>query len=74
MEEIPSEGTLDKMLLAKFPSFDPSWSDEVKLGWLEVFDGLKFPSFNPMWSDEVKLKWFEAFDKLLKHDFPKSKQ
>lgn len=74
MEEIPSEMFWDKMLLAKFPTFDPSWSDEVKLGWLETFNGLKFPTFNPTWSDEVKLKWFEAFDKLLERDFLKGKQ
>ena len=74
LEEIPAEVSWDKMLLGKFPTFDPSWSDEVKLGWLETFDGLKFPTFNPTWSDEVKLKWFEAFDKLLERDFPKGKQ
>jgi len=72
LEEIPSEASWDKMLLTKFPTFDPSWSDGVKLGWLEAFDGLKFPSFNPSWSDEIKLKWFEAFDKLLGRDFPKA--
>ncbi len=63
-EKIPTEMSWGKMLLVKFPNFDPSWSDEVKLGWLEAFDGLKFPVFDPMWSDEVKLKWFSAFDKL----------
>jgi len=71
LEEIPTEVSWDKMLLGKFPTFDPSWSDEVKLGWLGAFDGLKFPTFNPAWSDEVKLKWFEAFDKLLERDFPR---
>ncbi len=74
LEEIPTEVPLDKMLLAKFPTFDPSWSDEVKLGWLVAFVVLKFPTFNPTWSDEVNLKWFEAFDKLLEHGFPKGKQ
>ena len=74
LEEIPVEVSWDKMLLGKFPTFDPSWSDEVKLGWLEAFDGLKFPTFNPAWSDEVKLKWFGAFDKLLERNFPKGKQ
>jgi hypothetical protein len=74
LEEIPAEMSWDKMLLAKFPTFDPSWSDGVKLGWLEAFDGLKFPSFDPTWSDEVKLKWFEAFDKLLERDFYKDKK
>ena len=74
LEEIPTEVSWDKMMLAKFPTFDPSWSDEVKLGWLEAFDGLKFPAFNPTWSDEIKLKWFEAFDKLLERGFPKGMQ
>ncbi len=27
-------------LTAKFPTFDPSWSDEVKLKWFEAFDKL----------------------------------
>jgi hypothetical protein len=70
LEVIPEEMSWDKMLLAKFPTFDPSWSDEVKLGWLEAFNALKFPTFNPTWSDEVKLKWFEAFNRLLMRDFP----
>ena len=34
VEEIPDG------LLAKFPTFDPSWSDEVKLKWFEAFDKL----------------------------------
>lgn len=34
LDEIP-EG-----LLAKFPMFDPAWSDEVKLKWFEAFDKL----------------------------------
>jgi hypothetical protein len=72
LEKIPDEISWDKMLLTKFPTFDPTWSDEVKLGWLEAFDGLKLPTFDPAWSDEVKLKWFDAFDKLLERDFPKS--
>jgi len=33
-EEIPDG------LLAKFPTFDPTWSDEVKLKWFEAFDQL----------------------------------
>jgi hypothetical protein len=28
------------MVLAKFPTFDPTWSDEVKLKWFEAFDTL----------------------------------
>ena len=71
---IPVEIPWDKMLLTKFPTFELSWSDEVKLGWLQAFDGLKFPTFDPTWSDEVKLKWFEAFHKLLERDFPQGKK
>ncbi len=33
-EEIPAG------LLAKFPTFDPAWSDEVKLSWFKAFDEL----------------------------------
>jgi hypothetical protein len=73
-EKIPATTSWDRMLLAKFPSFDPTWSDEVKLGWLEAFDGLKFPVFDPVWSDEVKIKWFEAFDRLLGRKLPKLPQ
>lgn len=71
---VPTEMSWNKMMLAKFPTFDPTWADEVKLGWFEAFDALKFPTFDPIWSDEVKLKWFEAFDKLLGRDLPKSKK
>ncbi len=73
-EEIPPEMSWDRTLLTKFPTFDLSWSDEVKLGWLQAFDGLKFPTFDPTWSDELKLKWFEAFDKLLGREFPTGKK
>lgn len=40
MEEIPDQMSWDKMLLSKFPSFDPSWTDEVKLQWFQAFDEL----------------------------------
>ncbi len=30
----------DKLLLSKFPTFDPSWTDEVKLKWFDAFDSL----------------------------------
>ena len=33
-------GQWERMLLEKFPSFDPSWSDEVKLSWFKAFDEL----------------------------------
>jgi len=39
-EEIPKRISWDGMLLAKFPTFDPSWSDEVKLKWFQAFDEL----------------------------------
>ena len=31
---------LDKLLIDKFPGFDPSWPDEVKLKWFAAFDEL----------------------------------
>jgi len=40
LEEIPDRMSWDKMLLTKFPSFDPNWSDEVKLKWFEAFSEL----------------------------------
>ncbi len=39
-EEIPEQGPWGRMLLTKFPTFDPSWSDEIKLKWFEAFDEL----------------------------------
>lgn len=39
-EEVPGHMSLDKMLLAKFPAFDPNWPDEVKMKWFQAFDEL----------------------------------
>jgi hypothetical protein len=36
----PSTTSWSQMLLAKFPSFDPAWPDEVKTKWFESFDRL----------------------------------
>jgi hypothetical protein len=38
--EIPTEMSWSKILLTKFPTFDPTWTDEVKLKWFEAFDKL----------------------------------
>jgi hypothetical protein len=38
--EVPGQMSWGQMLLAKFPTFDPNWSDEVKLHWFEAFDKL----------------------------------
>ena len=38
--EAPGQTTWNEMLLTKFPSFDPTWSDEVKLKWFAAFDEL----------------------------------
>ena len=32
--------TWEQMLLSKFPSFDPSWPDDVKTKWFDAFDKL----------------------------------
>ncbi len=40
VEEVPDRTSWDKLLLNKFPSFDPSWSDEVKMKWFSAFDEL----------------------------------
>ena len=37
---IPVQVTWYEMVLAKFPTFDPAWSDDVKLKWFEAFDTL----------------------------------
>ncbi|MFH1639797.1 MAG: DUF5343 domain-containing protein [Chloroflexota bacterium] len=40
-EKIPEQtSTWDEMLLAKFPPFDPNWSDELKVKWFAGFDEL----------------------------------
>ena len=31
---------MDKMLVNKFPDFDPAWSDEIKVKWFSAFDEL----------------------------------
>jgi hypothetical protein len=40
VEEVPLSMSWGKMLLAKFPTFDPTWTDDVKLKWFEAFDKL----------------------------------
>jgi len=37
---IPNGTGMDKLLVDKFPEFDPSWPDEVKLKWFTAFDEL----------------------------------
>lgn len=45
--EIPSDTSWGKILLSKFPTFDPIWPDEVKLKWFEAFDKLLERGFPP---------------------------
>lgn len=40
LAEIPEDKSWLKTLLAKFPTFDPNWSDEVKVKWFAAFDEL----------------------------------
>jgi hypothetical protein len=39
-DEMPKLSGWSGMLLEKFPTFDPSWSEEVKLKWFAAFDAL----------------------------------
>ena len=39
-DEIPKSSSWHSMLLSKFPNFDPSWSDELKMKWFAAFDEL----------------------------------
>jgi hypothetical protein len=39
-EEIPKNLSWHNMLLSKFPDFDPSWSEEIKVKWFSAFDEL----------------------------------
>jgi hypothetical protein len=38
MELVPDAASWDKMLLAKFPEFDPAWNEELKVHWFKGFD------------------------------------
>ncbi len=40
VEVLPNGTSWDKLLLTKFPAFDPTWTDEVKLNWFKAFDEL----------------------------------
>jgi hypothetical protein len=37
-DKIPNTNSWHGMLLSKFPNFDPSWPDEIKLKWFSAFD------------------------------------
>lgn len=37
---LPANKTLQDLLLSKFPTLDPSWSDEVKAKWFDSFNKL----------------------------------
>jgi hypothetical protein len=39
-EELPNDSHLLIKLIDKFPNFDPSWNDELKLKWIITFDEL----------------------------------
>ncbi len=42
-----------QMLLAKFPSFDPSWAPEVQAKWFDMFDRLMRAGPNPADDDDL---------------------
>lgn len=37
-DSIPNTSQWHEMLLSKFPNFDPSWPDEIKMKWFSAFD------------------------------------
>jgi hypothetical protein len=39
-DSIPPQVAWWELVLAKFPTFDPTWSEDVKLKWFEAFDTL----------------------------------
>jgi hypothetical protein len=39
-DEIPDNNSWHSKLLDKFPSFDPSWNDDIKTKWFDAFDEL----------------------------------
>ena len=36
----PADAVWNNALLAKFPGFDPAWSDDIKVKWFAAFDEL----------------------------------
>jgi hypothetical protein len=40
VELIPHQTSWKELLLTKFPSFDPTWPNEVQIKWFEAFDEL----------------------------------
>jgi len=40
MEKVPDKISWDKIIMSKFPAFDPNWSDEVKVKWFQALDEL----------------------------------
>ena len=40
LEKIPNQSSWNNMRLAKFPTFDPAWNDDIKLKWFAAFDEL----------------------------------
>ncbi|MCL2281070.1 MAG: DUF5343 domain-containing protein [Dehalococcoidia bacterium] len=38
--QVPNGISLDKLLIDKFPGFDPLWSEDVKIKWFTAFDEL----------------------------------
>jgi len=40
LEPVPHSMTWKELLLNKFPSFDPTWPNEVQVKWFEAFDEL----------------------------------
>ncbi len=39
-QNVPNGINVDKLLIDKFPGFDPSWPDEIKVKWFDAFDEL----------------------------------
>jgi hypothetical protein len=40
LELIPHQQSWKELLLTKFPSFDPTWPNDVQVKWFEAFDEL----------------------------------
>jgi len=41
LEEVPNQVlSWEQLVLSKFPTFDPAWSDELKLKWFESYEEL----------------------------------
>lgn len=66
VELLPDSMLEDKLLITKFPSFDPTWKEEVQISWFKAYGVTRLPPFDPGWKEEIQASWFKALWELLR--------